>query len=69
MYDLTLIYQYLYHKQARAGNYVIQLSNNISYREADALDHLEMIMAQTRKSAIDEVAQEVYPLLRIIGRG
>lgn len=66
MYDLTLIYQYLYHKQARAGNYVIQLSNNISYREADALDHLEMIMAQTRLAAVEEMSSELYKLLRMM---
>ena len=66
MYDLTLIYQYLYHKQARAGNYVIQLSNNISYREADALDHLEMIMAQTRLATVEEMSSELYKLLRMM---
>lgn len=66
MYDLTLIYQYLYHKQVRAGNYVIQLSNNISYREADALDHLEMIMAQTRLATVEEMSSELYKLLRMM---
>lgn len=67
-YDLTLIYQYLYNKQIWAGNDVIQLCNNIAYRDADPLDHLEMIMAQTRKATIEEVARELYPLLRMIRR-
>lgn len=67
-YDLTLIYQYLYNKQVWAGNDIIQLCNNISYRNADPLDHLEMIMAQTRKATIEEVSRELYPLLRMIRR-
>lgn len=67
-YDLTLIYQYLYNKQVWSGNDIIQLCNNIAYRDADPLDHLEMIMAQTRKATIEEVSRELYPLLRMIRR-
>lgn len=67
-YDLTLIYQYLYNKQIWAGNDVIQLCNNIAYRDADPLDHLEMIMAQTRKATIEEVARDLYSLLRMVRR-
>ena len=67
-YDLTLIYQYLYNKQIWAGNDVIQLCNNVAYRSADPLDHLEMIMAQTRKATIEEVARDLYSLLRMVRR-
>ena len=67
-YDLTLIYQYLYNKQVWAGNDVIQLGNNVSFRNSDPLDHLEMIMAQTRKATIEEVARDLYPLLRMVRR-
>lgn len=67
-YDLTLIYQYLYNKQVWAGNDIIQLGNNVSFRNSDPLDHLEMIMAQTRKATIEEVSRELYPLLRMIRR-
>ena len=67
-YDLTLIYQYLYNKQIWAGNDIIQLGNNVSFRNSDPLDHLEMIMAHTRKATIEEVSRELYPLLRMIRR-
>lgn len=67
-YDLTLIYQYLYNKQVWAGNDVVQLGNNVSFRNSDPLDHLEMIMAQTRKATIEEVARDLYPLLRMVRR-
>lgn len=67
-YDLTLIYQYLYNKQVWAGNDVIQLGNNVSFRNSDPLDHLEMIMAQTRKATIEEVARDLYSLLRMVRR-
>lgn len=67
-YDLTLIYQYLYNKQVWAGNDIIQLGNNVSFRNSDPLDHLEMIMAQTRKATIEEVARDLYPLLRMVRR-
>lgn len=67
-YDLTLIYQYLYNKQVWAGNDIIQLGNNVSFRNSDPLDHLEMIMAQTRKATIEEVARDLYSLLRMVRR-
>lgn len=67
-YDLTLIYQYLYNKQIWANNDVVQLGNNVSFRNSDPLDHLEMIMAQTRKATIEEVARDLYPLLRMVRR-
>lgn len=67
-YDLTLIYQYLYNKQIWAGNDIIQLGNNVSFRNSDPLDHLEMIMAQTRKATIEEVARDLYSLLRMVRR-
>lgn len=69
MYDLTVIYQYLYNKQVWAGNDVIQLINNVSFREADPIDHLEMVMAQTRKAAIEEMSLELFRLMRTIGGG
>lgn len=67
-YDLTLIYQYLYNKQIWANNDVVQLGNNVSFRNSDPLDHLEMIMAQTRKATIEEVARDLYSLLRMVRR-
>lgn len=67
-YDLTLFYQYLSNKQIWVGNDVIQLCNNIAYRDADPLYHLEMIMALTRNATIEDVSRELYPLLRMIRR-
>lgn len=67
-HDLTLLYQYFFNKQVRADNYVVQLENNIRFRDADCLDHLEMIMAHVRKDTIDEVAHEVRLLLPMVKR-
>lgn len=64
MFDLDMIYLYLYNKQVRAGNDVSQLAANVSFRDADPLDHLEMVMAQVRKAAIEEVAMELFQLMR-----
>ena len=65
-YDLNLIRKYLMNKQISAENDVIQLSNNVVYRSADPLDHLEMIMAQVRRALVEEMSLELYYLLRII---
>ena len=53
-------------KQIWAENDVIQLSNNVVYRSADPLDHLEMIMAQVRRATIEEISLELYHLLKLI---
>ena len=39
---------YLFEEDSRLENYMIQLQNNVTYRKADQLDMLEMIMALTR---------------------
>ena len=66
MYYLSVIYQYLLNKQIWASNDVIQLGNNVAYRKADPLDHLEMIMAQTRLATVEDMARDLYQLLRMV---
>ena len=39
---------YMYSEDCRLENDMVQLLNNVSYRKADQLDMLEMIMAETR---------------------
>lgn len=39
---------YMYSEDCRLENDMVQLLNNVSYRKADQLDMLEMIMARTR---------------------
>ena len=39
---------YMYSEDCRLENDMVQLLNNVSYRKADQLDMLEMIMAKTR---------------------
>jgi len=69
LYDLTLLYQYIMFKEQYYQNDVTQLNNNISYRRADALDHLEMIMAQTRLATAQEIFRDMHKLMRMIRKG
>lgn len=68
-HDLTVLYQYMMSKESRYSNDVIQLGNNVCYRKADPLDHLEMIMAQTRLATAQEIFRDIYRVIRIMKRG
>lgn len=54
-YLVQLLYEYIERQSTRYENDVIQLDNNVMYRTADPLDHLEMIMAKTRLFTADKV--------------
>jgi len=58
------VYEYMYRKEIKYLNDVIQLANNVHYRDADPVDHLEMIMAQTRLATV----REEYDRIRLIFR-
>lgn len=66
LYDLTLLYQYMFFKEQFYQNDITGLDNNISYRKADAIDHLEMIMAQTRLATAQEIFSDMHKLMRMI---
>lgn len=65
-YDNSLIWQYMMNKESRLKNDVIQLGNNITFRNSDPLDHLEMIMAQTRLQTATDIFDEIALLLKMI---
>ncbi|HBN82380.1 MAG TPA: hypothetical protein DDZ89_00900 [Clostridiales bacterium] len=68
-HDLTVLYQYMMFKEARYYNDVVQLYNNVCYRKADPVDHLEMIMAQTRLATAQEIFNDIYKVIRMIKEG
>lgn len=64
-YLVMLLYEYFYRQQIYRDNDVVQLSNNVQFRKADPLDHLEMIMAQVRAQVTTDISQDVYRLVAI----
>lgn len=64
---IDLLQEYMYRQSARFENDVIQLSNNVTYRAADPLDHLEMIMAQTRIGTAEKIFDDIRMLIAISG--
>lgn len=66
-YDLlvTMLLEYLNRQSLRYEGDIVQLQNNVSFRKADALDHLEMIMAQTRSATFDKFASDLHVILAI----
>lgn len=64
-YLVMLLYEYFYRQQIYRDNDVVQLSNNVQFRNADPLDHLEMIMAQVRAQVTADISQDVYRLVAI----
>ena len=64
-YLVMLLYVYFYRQQIFRDNDVVQLSNNVQFRKADPLDHLEMIMAQVRAQVTADIGRDVYKLVAI----
>ncbi len=58
------LYQYMFEKEARYENDLTQLLNNVSYRKADCLDHLEMIMAIVRLDTSRQIFHDISSILR-----
>ena len=61
-YLAHLLYEYFDRQQIYRENDVIQLANNVQFRKADPLDHLEMIMAQVRSQVTTDISRDVYKL-------
>lgn len=59
-----MLYQYMLNKEMFLLNDVIQLNNNVAYREADYLDHLEIILAKNKLEAAREIFKDLRFLLR-----
>lgn len=55
--------EYMYRKTIYYENDIQQLSNNVVYRRADALDHLEMIMAQVRLDTSIQIFNDIYKIM------
>ena len=60
-----MLLEYCIRQLTRYENDVIQLSNNVAYRKADPLDHLEMIMAQTRLGTAEKIFSDMNIILEI----
>lgn len=54
---------YMMYEEQRLENDVIQLDNNVMYRKADPIDHLEMIMAQTRLATAQRIFKNIWGML------
>lgn len=62
---VELLNEYMYRQSTRYENEIIILSNNVSYRGADPIDHLEMIMAQTRAGTADKIFYDLRMVVAI----
>lgn len=49
----------------RYENDLTVLLNNVQLRKADPVDHLEIIMAQTRVATADRIAGEVLQIMQV----
>lgn len=54
----------MYNIENRLENDIIQLDNNVKYRKADPLDHLEMIMAQVRAQTAHDIFRDILRLMK-----
>lgn len=62
--DLTPLYQYMYLKEIRLDNAYIQLENNLGLRQANYLDHLEMILQKHEIEVTEQIFSDVRQILR-----
>ncbi len=65
----TLLQEYMYRKTLRLEDDITQLSNNVTYRAADPVDHLEMIMAQARLASAEDIFADIRVLIAISRSG
>lgn len=61
----TELIAYLFRKQIYYENDVIELNNHTAYRNADPVDHLEMIMAQTRLATCEEICDNILEIIHL----
>lgn len=62
---IQCLYDYMRRMSVYRENDFIELCNNISFRRADPVDHLEMIIAQTRSQCTDEIFSDIYRIIAI----
>lgn len=58
------ILMYLFRQSLRYEDDITELNNHTVYREADPVDHLEMIMAQTRLGTFERISADILQILR-----
>lgn len=54
---------YIFRQSLRYEDDVTELNNRTVYRDADPVDHLEMIMAQTRMATADKIFADIQRIL------
>ena len=65
MFDLTPLYQYMYLKEIRLDNAYIQLENNLGLRQADYVDHLDMILQKHEIEVTNQIFADIRLILRL----
>lgn len=64
MTGTEILYQYMLNKEIFLMNDIIQLDRNVTYIEADNLDHLEMIISNVRLATAQEIFKDIRFLIR-----
>ena len=64
MLNMRMLLEYLHRMPIRYENDLIQLLNNVQLRQADPVDHLEIIMAQVRAATADRIVLEILEILK-----
>ncbi len=54
---------YMFRQTLRYEDDVTELDNHTVYRKADPVDHLEMIMAQTRLATSEKIFRDILEIL------
>ena len=67
-YDLLNMYlhEYMLRQSVRYENDFVQLINNVTYRYADAVDHLEMILAQCRIYTASKIFGDIEKIIALV---
>lgn len=63
------LFDYMRHKEMRLENDVVEIENSVAFRKADPVDHLEMIMAQTRLATAEQIFHDIYKIHSICCSG
>lgn len=64
--NLKYLYEYILNKDAALQNDIIQLNNNMAYRETDYMDCMNLMIAKCRYDMAAQIFKDLATVMSII---
>ena len=64
--NLKFLYEYIMNKDTALQNEIIQLNNNLAYREADCMDYANLMIAKCRYDMAAQIFRDLATVVSVI---